>query len=43
MTQRRRQQLLKRLADRCADPNGFDREALIALQDEAYGKQLPEP
>lgn len=42
MTKRRRKMLLERLADRCGDPNGFDREALLALQDDAYGKRLPD-
>jgi len=34
--------LLERLAKRSVDPDGFDREALMALQDEAFGRELPD-
>jgi hypothetical protein len=33
--------LLDRLAKRSVSPDGFNREALMETQDDAFGKKLP--
>jgi hypothetical protein len=41
MTPKRRAMLLDRFAKRSISLEGMDRDALIELQDDAFGKKLP--